>query len=144
VKFLQEYNAKNLRTYLKSEDPPAKNDGPVKTVVATTWKKIVLDPTKDVLIELYAPWCGHCQKMAPEMEKAGARLAQIPNVVIAKMDATANEVDGISVNSYPTFKWYPAFKKHAPQDVTDINTEEAIVQWIKKNASNKKFQTEEL
>jgi len=144
VSFLQDYNAKNLRTYMKSEDPPAKNDLAVKTVVATTFKKIVLDPSKDVLIEFYAPWCGHCQKMAPELEKAAARLATIPNVVIATMDATANEVDGINVNSYPTFKWYPAFKKHAPQEVTDIHNEEAVVQWVKKNASNKKFQGEEL
>jgi len=140
IKFLQDYNSKNLRSYLKSEDPPANNNGPVKTVVATTWKKIVLDPSKDVLVELYAPWCGHCKKLAPEYEKAAARLqADYPNVILAKMDATANEIDGVSANGYPTLKWYPAFKKHLPQDfASDIRSEEAIVNWVEKKASHKK------
>jgi len=34
-------------------------------------------------------------------------LKDVPNLVIAKMDATANEVDGVDVRGYPTLKWYP-------------------------------------
>jgi thiol-disulfide isomerase/thioredoxin len=30
-------------------------------VVGNTVEKIVQDPTKDVLLEVYAPWCGHCK-----------------------------------------------------------------------------------
>lgn len=39
----------------KSEPVPARNDGPVKIVVANNFRKIV-DQDKDVLIEFYAPW----------------------------------------------------------------------------------------
>ena len=45
----------------KSEKPPKKNNGPVKVVVANTFDQIVGDKSKDVLIEFYAPWCGHCK-----------------------------------------------------------------------------------
>ncbi|CAF4407663.1 unnamed protein product, partial [Rotaria magnacalcarata] len=31
----------------------------VKVVVAKNFDEIVNDNTKDVLIEFYAPWCGH-------------------------------------------------------------------------------------
>jgi len=66
-------------------------------VVGNTWRKIVEDPTKDVLIELYAPWCGHCKQLEPEYEKAAARLKKVSRLTVARMDATKNEADGLSV-----------------------------------------------
>jgi len=64
-------------------------------------------------------------------------LAKVPNLVLAKMDATANEVDGLSVQGYPTLKFYPAYKKHSPIDAKDVHGEEAIVDWIKQHISKK-------
>jgi hypothetical protein len=44
-----------LEKEIKSEEPPAKNDGPVTIVTAKTFDEIVFGG-KDVLIEFYAPW----------------------------------------------------------------------------------------
>jgi len=75
--------------------------------------------------------------LAPEYEAAATRLLKVPNLIIAKMDATANEVDGININSFPTLKFYPAYKKHSPIEVKDVHTEEEIVTWIKQHVTAK-------
>lgn len=55
--------------------------------------KINLKSDKDVLIEFYAPWCGHCKSLAPKYDALAEKLAGVPSVMIAKMDATENEID---------------------------------------------------
>lgn len=42
-------------------EPEEPTEGGVTVVVGNTVESIVLDPTKDVLLEVYAPWCGHCK-----------------------------------------------------------------------------------
>ncbi|CAN0452508.1 unnamed protein product, partial [Scytosiphon promiscuus] len=48
---------------------------------------------KDVLVEFYAPWCGHCKAPAPKYDDLAAKLEGVDSVVIAKMDSTENEID---------------------------------------------------
>uniref|UniRef100_A0A2K5NDD8 Protein disulfide-isomerase A3 n=1 Tax=Cercocebus atys TaxID=9531 RepID=A0A2K5NDD8_CERAT len=79
----------NLKRYLKSEPVPKKKDGPVKVVVAENFDEIEKKKNKDVLIEFYAPWCGHCKNLEPKYKELGEKVN--PNIVIAKMDATAND-----------------------------------------------------
>mgnify|MGYP000415574378 FL=1 len=36
----------------------------------------------------------------------------MPDVVIAKFDATLNEVKGLQIKGYPTLKWFPKDNKN--------------------------------
>ena len=66
-----------------------------------------MDPSKDVLVKYYAPWCGHCKKLAPIWDELADSYAGVDDLVIAKFDATVNEVAGLQIQGYPTLKWYP-------------------------------------
>jgi thiol-disulfide isomerase/thioredoxin len=59
---------------MKSEEVPATNDEPVKILVGKNFKELVLDNDKDVLVEFYAPWCGHCKQLAPIYETLAKKL----------------------------------------------------------------------
>ena len=59
-RFVSAFLEDELTPDLKSEEPPQSNDGAVTVVVGKSFRDVVLDTTKDVLLQLYAPWCGLC------------------------------------------------------------------------------------
>lgn len=43
-------------------------------VVADNFEEIVNNPSKDVLVEFYAPWCGHCKSLEPKYTELGEQV----------------------------------------------------------------------
>jgi len=81
------------------------------------FNKIALDTSKDVLVEFYAPWCGHCKSLVPTYEKLANVYANEPNVVVAKIDADKyKEIGGrYGVSGFPTIKWFGKSSKESPE-----------------------------
>jgi protein disulfide-isomerase A1 len=53
--FVTGYLDGSLQPTVKSQEIPTDNNGPVKVVVGKTFDSIVLDDSKDVFVEFYAP-----------------------------------------------------------------------------------------
>lgn len=58
-------------------------------------------------VKFYAPWCGHCQKLAPVWEDLAASLEHEPSLKVVKIDCTANRLvcNEFEVKAYPTLLW---------------------------------------
>ncbi|CAN6345351.1 unnamed protein product [Urochloa humidicola] len=88
---------------------------PSSVVVLTpeTFDPIVLDETKDVLVEFYAPWCGHCKHLAPVYEELASVFKQDEGVVIANLDADKHTdlAEKYGVSGFPTLKFFPKGNK---------------------------------
>ncbi|KDN50895.1 hypothetical protein RSAG8_00524, partial [Rhizoctonia solani AG-8 WAC10335] len=79
----------SLKPMLKSDPVPETNDGPVLTLVGSQFDEVVFDDSKDVLAEFYAPWCGHCKKLAPTWEQLGEQYAsQKDKLTISRLPAS--------------------------------------------------------
>jgi protein disulfide-isomerase A1 len=133
--FINDFKAKKLQPFLKSEEIPADNSDPLKILVGKNFQQVVLDSNDDVLVKYYAPWCGHCKKLAPTWEQLAAEFKDVPGLVIAKFDATANEVDGLEIRGYPTLKFYPRGNKQNPVDYDGGREFDDFKKWIMENSS---------
>ncbi|ESO92392.1 hypothetical protein LOTGIDRAFT_190816 [Lottia gigantea] len=136
-KFINDVLEGKLEPYLKSEPIPDNTDVPVKTVVAKNFEEIVNDENKDVLIEFYAPWCGHCKSLAPKYEELAEALKDEKEITIAKMDATANDVSKpYDVTGFPTLYFVPKDKKDNPVKYNGGREVGDFIKYLAKEATN--------
>jgi len=134
-KFVQDFLNGDLKPYLKSEEVPENQDGPVKVAVAKNFDELVTNSKKDVLIEFYAPWCGHCKKLAPVFDELGEKLKG-EDVDIVKMDATANDVPSpFEVQGFPTLYWAASDSKDKPVRYDGGRELDDFVKYIAKHST---------
>nr|XP_031830578.1 protein disulfide-isomerase A6 homolog [Nomia melanderi] len=100
----------------------------VVNVDSSNFDNLVLNSDNIWVVEFYAPWCGHCQQLTPEYNKAATALKGIVKfgAVNADKDATLGSKYGIK--GIPTIKIFGVNDK--PEDYNGPRTAAGIVDTV--------------
>ncbi|XP_030831454.1 protein disulfide-isomerase TMX3 [Strongylocentrotus purpuratus] len=83
------------------------------------------------LVEFYAPWCGHCQKLKPVWADVGIQMMKNhPKLHVARLDGTrfGKVMDMFDVKGFPTIKYIEGDKVfthtggRTSKDIIDLQT----------------------
>uniref|UniRef100_A0A8C4VCA3 Protein disulfide isomerase like, testis expressed n=1 Tax=Falco tinnunculus TaxID=100819 RepID=A0A8C4VCA3_FALTI len=111
--FCQSYLNGKAKLHLSSEEIPEDWDKmPVKVLVGKNFNSIVFNKTMTVFVMFYAPWSYDCRKLLPIWDKLGEQYASHKDIIIAKIDITANDILSIGSGRYPFFRLFPAGPDH--------------------------------
>jgi protein disulfide-isomerase A1 len=135
LRFVDHFENEKLERHFKSAEIPEKNDEAVKVVVGKSFNDVVLTPGRHVLVEFYAPWCGHCKSLAPIYEETAKALEGNDKILLVKVDATENEIPGVQIQGFPTLKFYPANSKDAPVEYQGERTKDGFFKFLKEHAA---------
>jgi protein disulfide-isomerase A1 len=137
AQYVKDYLSGKLSPSIKSQEIPTEQPDNVYTVVQKTFNEIVHDEERDVLVEYYAPWCGHCKNLAPIYEKlAGEYKGASDKVRIVKIDASNNDTPGEDIKGFPTLRLYPAGKNKKGIEYEGDRSIESLRAFIKKNGTH--------
>ncbi|XP_058801086.1 protein disulfide-isomerase A6 homolog [Phymastichus coffea] len=108
----------------------------VVDLTPNNFDKKVIDSDSIWIVEFYAPWCGHCQSLKPEYEKAATALKGIVKVGAVNADNHKSLGSQYGVNGFPTIKIFGA-DKNKPEDYNGARTASGLVDAALNAASQK-------
>ena len=92
----------------------------------SNFQKEVLNSDSIWIVEFYAPWCGHCQQLVPEYQKAAKALKGVVKVGAVNADEHKSLGGQYGVRGFPTIKVFGLDKKK-PTDFNGQRTSQGII-----------------
>lgn len=103
----------------------------VLTLTHENFAEQVTYGSRHALLVFYAPWCGICKAMRPELMQAARTLSTMDAVLVGAMDAEMHGApDGFPVNGYPTI-YYLAPGSEEPEAYEGDRRAHSLVSYMK-------------
>ena len=80
----------------------------VEVVNKDSFKEMVLDSTTPVLLDFYANWCGHCQKLLPLLDEVAVDMDGKLNVMKVNVDENREFAQKFEIKGLPTMLLFKA------------------------------------
>lgn len=74
----------------------------VEVVNKDNFKEMVLEASTPVLLDFYANWCGHCQKLLPLLDEVAVDMAGKLSVMKVNVDENRDFAKNFEVKGLPT------------------------------------------
>jgi protein disulfide-isomerase-like protein len=107
----------------------------VTKLTSDNFESVISDPTKNVFVKFFAPWCGHCQRLAPTWEKLADAFPEDGDVIIAHVNLEENRDIGDSqeIQGLPTLKLFPKGADKTPIEYNGGRDQPALFKWVNDN-----------
>eukprot|EP00871_Galdieria_phlegrea_P001540 jgi/Galph1/2387/GphlegSOOS_G1066.1 len=130
-----ERTAEALISFINNQTKQQMKLVPIESFVVElgdNFESIVMDPNSHVLVEFYAPWCGHCKTLRPQYEKVAKTYRNVKGLVIAAIDADKYKTiaETYRVVGFPTIKLFPAGKDKKPIEYDASRMAVAMIDFI--------------
>uniref|UniRef100_A0A8C5IY05 protein disulfide-isomerase n=1 Tax=Junco hyemalis TaxID=40217 RepID=A0A8C5IY05_JUNHY len=143
--FCQSYLHGKAKQHLPSEEIPQDWDKmPVKVLVGKNFNSVIFNKTMTVFVMFYAPWSHECRKLLPVWDKLGEQYESHKDIMIAKIDVTANDILAVALDRYPFFTLFPAGAHHQEVAYTGEYTLEAFSEFLEEQRKKKAEAGEEV
>jgi len=135
--FVKRLDKGKIKAFSKSQSmPKVPVINGIRILVGKNFDQIVKDPTKNVLVFFYAPWCGHCTKFKPIYSDLAKKFAGRNDLIIGQIDASANDIpSGFDVPAFPTIyfvdKTNRSIKYDGNRELDDL------INFVEKNLNDK-------
>ena len=80
----------------------------VEAVSKDSFKEMVLESTTPVLLDFYANWCGHCQKLLPLLDEVAVDMDGKLNVMKVNVDENREFAQKFDIKGLPTMLLFKA------------------------------------
>uniref|UniRef100_A0A3Q4AKY4 Thioredoxin domain-containing protein n=1 Tax=Mola mola TaxID=94237 RepID=A0A3Q4AKY4_MOLML len=108
-RFCRSYLEGEAKAKMQSEPPPEGwDEQPVKELVGMNLEEVAFNPHRTVFVLFYLPYSQASRTLFPLWEELAEATKEREDVVIARIDASANDINMSMQGSYPSLCLFPA------------------------------------